>query len=176
MLEAQKEHYDTAKELITIIKVLTQPEDIVKQYLDAADEMKLAGDYEDAKELEKSYRKQAAAAEAEGKEKLYLNAKNRMEKAQRDVDFILARHTFERVKGYKDADHLSEECTMRIESLKKKAVVRHWIVTIVMIAAAIAIVFGVIGNDHENEVENKETAVSKVIDVDNETFAETENI
>ena len=37
MLEEQKAHYDTAKEMISVIRVLVQPEDIVKQYLDAAD-------------------------------------------------------------------------------------------------------------------------------------------
>ena len=50
------------------------------------------------------------------------------------------------------------------------------IITLFIIAAAIIAVFGIIRNDHNKELMEKETEVSKVIDVDNETFAETENI
>lgn len=176
MLEEQKAHYDTAKEMISVIRVLVQPEDIVKQYLDAADEMKLAGDYEDAKELEKKYRQQAAKAEEEGKEKLYLDAKNRMEKAEKDVELILAKMTLERIKGYKDADHLIQECDEMIDKFNIKETKKRWGITLFIIAAAIIVVFGIIRNDHNKELMEKETEVSKVIDVDNETFAETENI
>ena len=176
MLEEQKEHYDTAKELISVIKVLMQPEDIVEQYLAAADEMKLAGDYEDAKKLEKKYRQQAVTAEAEGKEKLYLEAKNRMEKAEKDVELILARMTFERIKGYRDADHLSEECNKMIEVFGKRQKKKQWIVTFLIIVAAITLVFGVVRTDHEKEMKDKKKEVSKVIDTDDETDLKLENI
>lgn len=176
MSEEQKLHYDTAKELESVIRVLMQPEDIVQQYLDAAKEMKLAGDYEDAKELEKTYRQKAETAKAEGKEKLYLNAKNRMEKAERDVELILAKQTFERVKGYKDADQLSEKCDTMIASMKQKSNVKHWVITVIVILAAVVMVYKVAWSSHEKELQNQQTEVSEVIDTDNESDQNTENV
>lgn len=168
MLEEQKKHYDAAKELISIVKVLMQPEDIVKQYQDAAAEMKLAGDYEDAAVLEKEYRQKAVTAEAEGKESLYQKAKSRMDHAEKDVELMLAKQTFERVRGYKDADALIEECDRIIESMKKKSAARNWVATLIIIAIAAGLVFGMVRSGQKEAAQNS-TETSQATEQETET-------
>ena len=161
MLEEQKEHYDTAIELVSVIKVLIQPEDIVKQYLDAAKEMKLAGDYEDAQELEKLYRKKAEESEAEGKEMLYQKAKKRMEEAEKDVHLMLAKQTFARIKGYKDSDQLVEECDSLIEKMEKKTKSRSWGTILAVVVIAAALIFTAIRNEQANPSEVQQETVQE---------------
>ena len=165
MSEEQKIHYDTAKELISVIGVLMQPEDIVKQYKDAAEEMKMAGDYEDAKELEKTYLEKAAVAESEGKEMLYQKAKSRMDNAKKDVELKLALQIFERVSGYKDTDHLMEECEKKVASMKKKSVTKGWMEMFVVAAVAAALIFGVIIMDDKNNTK-EQTEITEVIETE----------
>ena len=162
MVEEQKIHYDAAKELVSVIKVLMQPEDIVKQYQDAAKEMKLAGDYKDAKELEKSYMEASIKAEAEGKEKLYQNAKTRMENAKKDVQLMLAKQTFDRVRGYKDADHLAEECEKMIESMKKKSTTKGWLEAVIVVTFIVALIFGAIRMDRKEKAAENQTETTQM--------------
>lgn len=169
MLEEQKIHYDAAKELVSVIKVLMQPEDIVKQYQDAAKEMKLAGDYEDAKKLEKYYREAAVKAEAEGKEKLYQNARTRMENAKKDVQLMLAKQTFERVQGYKDADHLAEECEKMIESMKKKSTTKSWLEVAIVVVVIVALMFGVVRMDQKEKTAENQTETTQMTETEETT-------
>lgn len=166
MSEEQKIHYDTAKELISVIGVLMQPEDIVKQYKDAAEEMKLAGDYEDAKELEKTYLEKAAVAESEGKEMLYQKAKSRMDNAKKSVELKLALQIFERVIGYKDTDQLMKECEKQIASMKKKSVTKSWIEMLAVATIAAALIFGVIIMDDDKNHTEEQTEIAEVIETE----------
>lgn len=163
MIEEQKEHYDTAKELVSVIKVLIQPEDIVKQYLDAADEMKLAGDYKDAQELEKLYCQKAEKAETEGKEMLYQKAKKRMEEAEKDVHLMLAKQTFARVKGYKDSDRLMEECDHLIAKMEKKTKTKSLGMTLAVVVIAAALIFAAVRDGEKTPMETLEETTQETI-------------
>lgn len=143
-IEAAKLHYDNAKEKAGLVKVLVQPEEIVKYYREAAKEMRAAGEYEDAPELEKEYQQRAARAEEDGKEFLYQKACRRMDMVQDDAGYRLAAEMFRRVSGYKDADAKTEECERLSEKMKERKQTKNIggaVATILILAALVTAVF-----------------------------------
>lgn len=143
-IETAKLHYDNAKEKAGLVKVLKQPEEIVKYYLEAAEEMKAAGAYENAPQMEQEYRQKAVQAEKEGKEFLYQKACRRMGMAQDDAGYRLVAEMFRRVSGYKDADRKAEECELLSGKMKERKQTKNiggWVITILILALLITAIF-----------------------------------
>lgn len=140
MKTAPETLYKEALEKLDVIEVIRQPAEIADMYREAAADMKAAGDYKDAKVLAEKYLKLAEQAEADGREKLYQRAAERMNQAQTVVERKLAIDTFQRVSGYKDADERIKECERLNEAAAKRKTAGGW----GMLAAAAAVCAGLI--------------------------------
>lgn len=132
-------HYENAQKELEIIEVLTQPSDIAEAYRAAAAEMKAAGDFCDAPILAQKYLKIGAQIEAEGKERLYEKACERMNTSKSVVERKLAIDMFQRIAGYKDADKLALECEKKnLEKIEKKSFKN--IISVVLVSVVIILI------------------------------------
>ncbi|MGI6019576.1 MAG: DUF6273 domain-containing protein [Marvinbryantia sp.] len=137
---APEKLYKEALEKLEVIEVIRQPSEIAETYREAAADMKAVGDYKDAKVLAEKYLKLAQQAEEKGREQLYQRAVERMDQAQTVVERKLAIDTFQRVKGYKDADERIRQCRQINEAMTKRKTIGGWSILIIALAAGIGLI------------------------------------
>lgn len=131
--------YNDALKELEVLDVLLLPKEVAAAYRRAARKMKAAGDYRDARILAKKYRVKARKTKREGKEKLYQQAVEQMEKATTLVERNLAIDMFSRLGDYKDADTRIQECRHRnMKDLRRRDL--RVILTGVIVIAAIVLV------------------------------------
>lgn len=136
--EESQLHYQNAKERLELLQVLVGVEDIVSTWNKAAEEMQLAGDYQDARELAVKYKEEAKRAEIEGKEKIYRRSLERMENYPgKAVMCKLAKEELLKIQGYKDVEERLEECSRLIreaEARERRRKNRKLVALIVIVA------------------------------------------
>lgn len=150
-------HYQNAKERLELLQVLVGVEDIVSTWNKAAEEMQLAGDYQDAAELAVKYKEEAKRAETEGKEKIYQRALERMENHPgKAVMCKLAREELLKIQEYKDAKERLEECSRLIREAETKERRKKNGKLVVLIVIAVLALAGVA--HYENMIYEKNQA------------------
>lgn len=157
--EEARLHYEAAEERLELLQVLVGIDDIVDTYKKAAAEMRKAGDYQDARELADKYEAQAKQAEADGKEKQYQLALEKIKNnTSDDVLYILARESLLQISDYKDAEEQIKECNRMIQKIgdsnRKKQVAK----TILLVILVAGILLGLITHERKLYKESQETA------------------
>lgn len=136
MEDSPSTYYQRALESLELIDVICQPEEIAKTYLEAAEQLEAAGDYQDAPELAKTCRIRAEEIRKKGREDLYDRALVRMQAVHDTAQLSLARDMFLRAKDCRDAKEQVKKCEKLIRREERRCRIRRTIVILALLLAA----------------------------------------